>query len=107
MRKTTFLQQYESMFPPPVEYELASYDVTSSPIANTEKSGYELRPLTWDDQARHARQDVEDWMKKHAKNTTQLGPQMSDEEFSAHYGAATAKRMGRYSVSSRHLWKSG
>lgn len=59
--KKTFLQQYEAMFP--VEYDLASYNVTNSPIANTEKSGYKLRPLTWETTT-HL--------------TPRLGPQMTD-----------------------------
>lgn len=82
----TFLQQYEAMFPPPLKYDLAPYDITSGPLANTEKSGWELRPVTPEDTAGYAADDVVDYYRKYGRNTTRLGPQMTDEELRKHYG---------------------
>lgn len=70
--------------PPPVRYDLADYQsqITSSPVNNTEGgSTYELRPITWEDTASYAAQDVADWYAKYGVNSTKLGKEMSDEKF--------------------------
>lgn len=70
-------KMYENV-PPPVKYDLANYMNLSN--------SYELRPITWDDQASYARDDVDDWYKNYGRNITQLGKPMTDEEFKKHYG---------------------
>lgn len=76
--------------PPPVRYDLADYMKgvsNGSPVNGTEeKSTYELRPMSQEDMSSHAREDVEEWMKKYGQNTTRLGSQMTDAEFKKHYG---------------------
>jgi hypothetical protein len=36
--------------------------------------------------ATYSAKDVVDYYKKHGKNTTKLGPQMTDDELRRHYG---------------------
>jgi hypothetical protein len=93
--KKTFLQSYEMMFPPPVEYDLADYQITADmDTINTEKNGrWDLTPIP--DLGIASQSAQADWMTKHGKNTTKLGKPMSDEEFQAHYGLPTARRTGR------------
>ena len=64
--------------PPPVKYNFAPY------IDNV--GGYELKPLSHEDTASYAADDVVNWYKTYGKNTTKLGPPMSDEELKRHYG---------------------
>ncbi len=69
--------------PPPVKYSFKGYmDAVSngSPAGNSEDADYNLKPLSFDDMARCAADDVP------VHNTTRLGDPMSDEELHAHYG---------------------
>jgi len=74
--------------PPPVKYDFAKYmdSITAGPVNGTEDGTHELRPVTWDDTASYAAEDVLDWYKKNGKNSTKLGPQMTDSELKKHYG---------------------
>lgn len=92
--KQTFLQAYESMFPPPVEYDLAPYQITSNmDNMNTEKNGnWELTPIAHAEIA--SVEKVGEWMSKHGRNTTKMGKPMTDDEFNAHYGLPTHRRRG-------------
>lgn len=75
--------------PPPVKYNMANYldSITSGPFNGSEEnSTYELKPIQWEDMASYARSDVEDWYAKYGKDTTRLGPEMTDAEFKRFYG---------------------
>jgi hypothetical protein len=80
-------KMYENV-PPPVKYDMGNYmDMTTSPLNGSEEgSTWALRPLTRDDTASHAADDVLDWQKKHGRNTTKLGDPMSDAEFAKFHG---------------------
>ena len=54
-------------------------------INGTEENNWSLTPLTTNDMKRYATEDVEDWYKKHGKNTTKLGGEMTDDEFQQHH----------------------
>lgn len=96
MSNKSFLQSYEAMFPPPVEYDLAPYAITSdmSTIQSRDNGDWALKPIP--NLGIASQSAVADWIGKHGKNTTKLGPPMSDEEFHAHYGLSTAKRTGKH-----------
>lgn len=75
--------------PRPVEYDLVDYMDTisnGSPLNGSEDGTWQLTPLSRDDTATTAAEDVLNWQKKYGKNTTKLGPQMTDDEFKRHYG---------------------
>lgn len=69
--------------PPPVKYNLAKY-MDGTAFNNT----HELTPLSHEDTATYAAEDVAAWYAKYGKNTTNLGSPMSDSEFKKHYGFA-------------------
>lgn len=73
---------------PPVKYEFAKYidSITNGSVNGTEDGTYELRPLTVDDMARYSAEDTVEYYKKHGKNSTKLGNQMTDDELKKHYG---------------------
>lgn len=74
-------EPYKDGVPPPVEYKIHDME--------TGDSGYELKPLTDEDMARHSDEDVAADMeaKKAAGfNPCKLGAPMSDEEFHKFYG---------------------
>ena len=91
----TFLQYYDAMFPPPVEYDLKPYQITANldDINSEKSSGYELKPIP--DLGIASVSAVGDWMSKHGRNLTKLGKPMTDDEFNAFYGLSTEKRRGR------------
>lgn len=64
--------------PPATGYELKTHEYGAG--------GHELKPLTPGDMATYAAEDVEDWLVKYGKNTTKLGPEMTDDEFRKHHG---------------------
>jgi hypothetical protein len=75
--------------PRPVKYDFANYmDIISngSPLNGTEDGTWQLTPISKEETGSYAAQDVLDWFAKHGKNTTKLGPPMTDAEFKAFYG---------------------
>jgi hypothetical protein len=75
--------------PPPAKYNFANYTdgLTTSPLNGCEgESSYTLRPISDEDMASYARDDVEEWYRKYGTNTTKLGPEMTDAEFKRFYG---------------------
>lgn len=81
---------YEDV-PPPSQYKLADYDITTNPINGTESGGYELRPLDQSDMARYASDDVVNhYVQMHqGKNPTRLGEPMTDLQFRQFMGLPT------------------
>jgi hypothetical protein len=71
--------------PPPTKYNFASYadQITTSPISNVEGGGHQLRPLTDEDTARYAADDVTaHYLAMHAgESPCRLGDPLTDEEF--------------------------
>lgn len=55
-------------------------------LGNTEHSTSQLQPLTDEDMARYAADDVVDWYLRHGKNTSKIGEPMTDEQFRKFHG---------------------
>lgn len=83
---------YEKGFPPPTHYNLGDYAslvTNGSPIANVANgANAELTPLTWEDQARYAYDDVADAYQKIHKgqSPTRLGDPLDDEGMRRYMG---------------------
>lgn len=73
----------------PTEYDLADYAaaVTSNPINNVEGgSDYNYTPISQEDMARYGAEDVVAYSLKYGKDTTKLGPPMTDMSFKKFMG---------------------
>lgn len=62
-------------------YNFVDYTSSYGVINGPENGSYELKPLSDNDMARTDREDVEKWYLQHGKNTTRLGPEMTDRQF--------------------------
>ena len=65
--------------PPPVNYKFADY--TSDIVNGTENGSYVLKPLSDYDMASTTHEDAAKWYLQYGKNTTRLGPEMTDRQF--------------------------
>lgn len=74
--------------PPPVKYNMKNYmDITKNSYNSAEEnSEYNLIPLSYEDMARYADNDVVNWHLKHGQNNTKLGKEMTDDELKKFYG---------------------
>lgn len=76
--------------PRPVQYDFADYmsaiSPSGSPLNGSEDGTWALTPLSMDDMATTAAQDVVDWQKEFGTNTTKLGSPMTDDELRRFYG---------------------
>lgn len=80
--------------PPPVKYNLPLAKLSSDMSKVNGASGWQAWEEVGDFQPT-SREQTNAWMSQHAKNTTMLGGQMSDEEFHAFYGLPTPVRTGQ------------
>lgn len=96
----TFEQFYDRLngkmyakVPPPVPYKFADYAVTNRSPINDAQTSHGLRPLSDEDMARYAADDViAHYAQLHGgRNPARLGDPMSDHEFKKFMGQTWAE----------------